>query len=79
MSRIDTGKTASDIVKEFDVLRVIQWIQQARDQLSELTITKCFEKCGVVKVDVEDDVPADAEFDALVKELCDQITSEEFV
>ena len=50
MSRIETGKTASDIVKKFDVLRAIQWIQQARDELSELTITKC----GVVKVDVED-------------------------
>ena len=32
----------------------------------------------VVNVAVEDDVPADAEFDAVVKELCDQITSEEF-
>ena len=29
MSRIDTGKMASDIVKEVDVFRVIQWIQQA--------------------------------------------------
>ena len=40
-------------------------------------MTKCFEKCGVVKVDVEDDGPADAEFYGLVKELSDQITSEE--
>ena len=47
VSRIDTGKTASDIVKEVDVLRAIQWIQQAWDEVSELTITKCFEKCGL--------------------------------
>ena len=46
--------------------------------MSELTVTKCFEKYGVVKADAKDDVSADAEFDALVKELCDQITSEEF-
>ena len=46
---------------------------------SKLTITKCFEKGGVVKVDVEDVVPADAEFDALVKELCYQIIPEELV
>ena len=53
--------------------------KQAWDEVSELTITKCFEKYGVAKVHVEDDVPADAEFDTLVKELCDQITSEELV
>ena len=47
--------------------------------MSEITITKCFEKYGVVKADAKDDVSADAEFDALVKELCYQITSEEFV
>ena len=53
--------------------------KQAWDEVSELTITKCFAKYGVVKVDVEYDVPAGAEFDTLVKELCDQITSEELV
>ena len=47
--------------------------------MSELTITKFLKKYGVVKVDVDDDVPVDAEFDALVKELRDQITSEELV
>ena len=70
---------ASDIATEVDVLRAIQWIQQAWYKLSEITIKKCFEKCGVVKFDVEDDISADSEFDALVKELCDQTTPEEFV
>ena len=32
-----------------------------------------------MKSDAEDDISADAEFDALVKELYDQTTSEEFV
>ena len=47
--------------------------------MGEIIITKCFEKCGVEQDDVEDDISVDAEFDALVKELCDQTTSEEFV
>ena len=48
-------------------------------RVSKLTITKCFEKGGVVNVDVEDFVPAEAELDALVKELCYQIIPEELV
>ena len=57
VSRIDTGKTSSDIYKEVDVLRAILWIHQGCDEVSELKVTKCFENCGVVKFDVEDDVP----------------------
>ena len=79
VSRIDTGKTSSDIYKEVDVLRAILWIHQGCDEVSELKVTKCFENGGVVKFDIEDDIPFDSEFDTLVKELRDQITSEEFV
>ena len=37
VSRIDNGKTASDIIAEVDVLRAIQWVKQAWSEVTEIT------------------------------------------
>ena len=42
ISRVNDKKTASEIVKEVDVLKAIRWAKEAWNQVDEKTIRKCF-------------------------------------
>ena len=44
ISRINDKKTATEIVKEVDILKAIRWISEAWSMVSEDTIQKCFKK-----------------------------------
>ena len=48
ISRVNDKKTASEIVKEMDVLKAIRWVKEAWYQVDEETIRKCFRKCGFI-------------------------------
>ena len=79
MSRIDSGKLASDIIKEVTILKVIPWIQAAWNEVTSDTIKHCFEKCGFGTPEILAEENIDEEFDELLKELCPETSVEEFV
>ena len=68
VSRVNDKKTASEIVKEVDVLKAIRWVKEAWNQVDEETIRKCFRKCGFsTKVcEIESNDQIDTEFEELV-------------
>ena len=82
VSRIDEDKSASDIIKEVDVLVALRWVVQAWSEVSDETIRKCFKRCGIVEevmhVDGGEMEENDSEFDSLVKELCAEASASEY-
>ena len=48
ISRVNDKKTASEIVKEVDVLKAIRCVKEAWNQVDEETIRKCFRKCRFI-------------------------------
>lgn len=83
VSRIDANQTASDIVGEITILKVISWIQEAWAGVQASTIKHCFEKCGFGEPNTvrctQSDETDDAEFDELLKELGGDTSVDEFV
>ena len=53
LSRINAGKSATEIIKDVDALRAIQWMQEASNDVSSSTIQKCFNKCGVRSMETD--------------------------
>ena len=61
-SKVDQGKSTSDIVKSVDISMAIQWGWQAWYEVSPETIKKCFRKTRLYPEEiVEDDGPFEGE------------------
>ena len=78
-ARIQEDASVTQIVKGVDVLVAIGWLQEAWEEVPNLTVKNCFEKCGI-KGDnelmvVEDD---DLEFETLVKQFTTDISAAEY-
>ena len=58
----------------------IRWAQEAWKEVTGTTIKNCFEKCGIIKNDdlmeIEEE---DLEFEALVQELCPDVSATKYV
>ena len=80
VARIDMGdQSASKIIEDVTILKVISWIQASWAEVTEDTIKHCFEKCGFGKPDVVAEDTLDDEFNELLRELCPDVTVDEFV
>ena len=59
---------------------VIPWAQEAWKEVTGTTIKNCFEKCGIIKNDdlmeIEEE---DLEFEALVQELCPDVSATKYI
>ena len=80
LARIQEDASAAQIVKGVDLLKVIQWLQEAWKDVTNLTIKNCFEKCGTKRdnklMEVEED--DDFEFEATVIEFSTDISAAEY-
>ena len=68
ISRVNDKKTASEIVKEVDVLKAIRWVKEARNQVDQETIRKGL--CGFIPEvyeEIESNNQIDTEFEELVR------------
>ena len=84
VARIDEGKNASEIIKDFNIAQAIHWLQVAWKDISEETILHCFQKCGFEKSgchSVSGEGEVDKEFESLLAQLRedDDITVEYFI
>ncbi|XP_057303197.1 tigger transposable element-derived protein 6-like [Hydractinia symbiolongicarpus] len=81
LARIQENKSATEIIKSVDILMAIQWVQDAWKEVTNLTIKNCLEKCGVVQGESElmEDQEDDLEFEALVKELTEDMSAAEYI
>ena len=70
---------STEIIKDVNILNVIEWIQTSWADVSEKTIKNCFEKCGFGNPNVVADETADHEFEELLQELSSDVTVEEFL
>ena len=80
LARIDSvNRTATEIVKDVTMMKVIEWIQASSADVSEKTIKKCFEKFAFRDPTVVADKMVDHEFEELLQELSSDLTVEEFL
>ena len=69
LSRNNDNVSASDIIKDVNILMAIRWVQREWKDVLPSTVKHCFEKCGFRKSDadlMEEDDEEDPEFSALV-------------
>ena len=80
VSRIDEGKTASQIIEGVHVLKAITWLQPACKSVSTETIKHCFKKCGfdVGNVSVINE-EIDNEFQELFAQISSEATLDEYI
>ena len=80
LARINEYSSATQIIKDVNILMAIRWAQEAWKEVTGTTIKNCFEKCGIIKNDdlmeIEEE---DLEFEALVQELCPDVSATEYV
>ena len=80
LARINEYSSATQIIKDVNILMAIRWAQEAWKEVTETTIKNCFEKCEIIKNDdlmeIEEE---DLEFEALVQELCPDVSATEYV
>ena len=79
LARIDSGKTASEIIRHVTILKVISWIKSAWAEVTSDTIKNCFKKCGFGEPEVISEETLDEELNELLKELSPGVSAEEFV
>ena len=81
LARIDQNQSATEIVKNVDILQAIRWVQESWEEVTNVTIKNCFEKCGIIKKDDElmEIEENDLEFEALVRELAPDVSAIEYV
>ena len=82
ISRVNDKKTASEIVKEVDVLKAIRWVKEARYQVDEETIRKCFRKCGFIPEvceEFESNDQIDTESEQLVRHIDGDASSADYI
>ena len=46
LARIDQNQSATEIVKNVDILQAIRWVQESWEEVTNVTIKNCFEKSG---------------------------------
>ena len=46
ISKMDSRKIATEIIKEVNILKAVDWLQTTSEQLSNQCIQNCFKKCG---------------------------------
>ena len=74
------NSSATQIIKDVNILIAIQWTQEAWKEVTGTTIQNCFEKCRMVKKDNLTEVKEDdLEFEALVRELSPNMSAAERV
>ena len=56
---MDDSSCALELAKSVNVLDAILWLKRAWDAVKEVTIERCFAKCGFVDTLVGEDEPAD--------------------
>ena len=83
-SRIDEGKSASEIIQDINIAKAIHWLQVAWRDVSKETIINRFPKCGFGQKSVNsitNDNEIDKEFESLLTQLREdgEITVEDFV
>ena len=82
ISRVNDKKTASEIVKEVDVLKAIRWVKEAWNQVDEETIRKCFLKCEFIPGvcgEIESNNQIDTEFEELVWHIDGDALSADYI
>ena len=80
LAHIDSvNQTATKIIKDVTVLKVIKWIQTSWTDMSGKTIKNCFEKCGFGNPNVVADKIVDHEFEELLQEFTSDVTVKEFL
>ena len=80
VSRIDEGKTASQIIEEVHVLKAITWLKTACKKVVPDTTKHCFKKCGfdVGNISVVNE-EIDTEFQQLFSQISDETTIDEHI
>ena len=82
ISRVNDKKTASEIVKEVDVLKAIRWVKEGWNQVDEETIRKCFRKCGFIPEvckEIESNDQIDTEFEELIRRIDGDASSADYI
>ena len=82
ISRVNDKKTASEIVKEVDVLEAIRCVKEAWNQVDEETIRKCFRKCGLIPAvceEIESNDQIDTEFEELLRRIDSDASSADYI
>ena len=80
LARINSvNRTATEIIKDVFILKVIEWIQTSWVDVSEMTTKNCFEKCSFSNPNVVADEKVDHEFEEPLQELSSDVTVEEFL
>ena len=79
--RINYKKTATEMVKEVDILEAVRWISEAWSMVSEDTIQKCFQKCGFIREICEEAESAeiDKEFEELVRCIGSDVAPADYI
>ena len=77
ISRVDKQTTAAEIVKEVGILKAIRCIQEAWVSVSQDTICKCLQKCGVADNTCAEVDTNDEEFVSLVNEIKFEVCPED--
>ena len=51
LARINEYSSATQIIKDVNILMAIRWAQEAWKEVTGMIIKDCFEKCGIIKND----------------------------
>ena len=75
------NSSATQIIKDVNILIAIQWVQEAWKEVKGTTIQNCFENCGMVKKNdnLTEVKEGDLESEALVRELSPDMSAAECV
>ena len=80
LARINEYSSATQIIKDVNILMAIRWAQEAWKEVTGTTIKICFKKCGIIKNDdlmeIKED---DLAFEALVQELFPDVSATGYV
>ena len=82
ISRVNDKKSASETVKEVDVLKATRWVKEAWNQVDEETIRKCFRKCGFIPEvceEIESNDQIETEFEELVRRIDGDASSADYI
>ena len=78
VARLNEYSSTTETIKDVNILMAIQWAQEAWKEVTGTTIKNCFEKCGIMKNDDLMEIKEeDLEFEALVQELCSNVSATE--
>ena len=80
ITRIDKGKTVSQITEEIHALKAIAWLQTTWKSVSTETIKQCFKKCGFEVGDISViNKEMNTEFQELFVQMSSETTPNEYI